>query len=198
MGTTFERAITQVPLCNPSRTSVLTGQQPSQTGVLDNDMPWYERVDPADTLPAVLKAAGRLRRDVRQELPHRPDRRRAPAVMFDEFVVRRLSTATRPRVDPGRRLHDDPVQVRPLRRAGERPARRADGRRRARLPADRAGDLDQPFFLGVGITKPHRTGGCRRSTSTSTTTAEIRAALERASRTARSSRATASTSTCRR
>ena len=38
-GTTFERAITQVPLCNPSRSSVLTGQNPSQTGILDNDVP---------------------------------------------------------------------------------------------------------------------------------------------------------------
>ena len=58
MGTTFERAVTQVPLCNPSRTSVLSGLEPSRTGVLDNALVWQERVDPADTLPAVLKAAG--------------------------------------------------------------------------------------------------------------------------------------------
>ena len=58
MGTTFERAVTQVPLCNPARTSVLSGQQPSRTGVLDNAMVWHERVNPADTLPGVLKAAG--------------------------------------------------------------------------------------------------------------------------------------------
>ena len=46
MGTTFTRAITQVPVCNASRSSVFTGQQPSQTGILDNYVPWYERVDP--------------------------------------------------------------------------------------------------------------------------------------------------------
>ena len=36
MGTTFERAVTSVPLCNPSRTSVLSGLEPGGTAVLDN------------------------------------------------------------------------------------------------------------------------------------------------------------------
>ena len=66
MGTTFERAVTQVPLCNPARTSVLSGLQPSETGVLDNQMPWYERVDPADTLPGVQRDLCKLLRSVIQ------------------------------------------------------------------------------------------------------------------------------------
>src|SRR6187551_1282389 len=58
LGTTFDRAITQVPICNPSRSSVLSGRQPAQTGILENNVPWYDRIDPAETLPGVLKAAG--------------------------------------------------------------------------------------------------------------------------------------------
>lgn len=44
-GVKFDRAYVQYPLCNPSRTSLLTGRYPSTTGVLDNRR-WFGALQP--------------------------------------------------------------------------------------------------------------------------------------------------------
>src|SRR4029450_12287174 len=36
-GMKFERAYAQYPVCNPSRSSLLTGKYPTQAGVMDNE-----------------------------------------------------------------------------------------------------------------------------------------------------------------
>ena len=60
IGITFENAFSQVALCNPSRTSILTGLNPSLTGVHENTTEWYNSIeDPhAQTLPGMLQDAG--------------------------------------------------------------------------------------------------------------------------------------------
>ena len=57
-GTRFERAYCQYPLCNPSRTSLLTSRYATQTGVMDNNI--YFRVKHPDyvTLPQYFKMNG--------------------------------------------------------------------------------------------------------------------------------------------
>ena len=58
MGVSFDNAYASVALCMPSRTAIMTGQSPFETGVHYNSEIWYEKVDPAITIPAILKAAG--------------------------------------------------------------------------------------------------------------------------------------------
>jgi arylsulfatase A-like enzyme len=57
-GVRFERAYCQYPLCNPSRTSMLTGRYPTTTGVYDNTR-WFRGAHPEFvSLPQHFKANG--------------------------------------------------------------------------------------------------------------------------------------------
>lgn len=57
-GVRFERAYCQYPLCNPSRTSLLTGRHPLSTGVQDNTK-WFRAEHPDFvSLPQHFKANG--------------------------------------------------------------------------------------------------------------------------------------------
>ena len=175
-GTTFERAITQVPLCGPSRSSVFTGQQPSQTGVVDNSIPWFELINPADTLPAVLKDAGVHVAMFGKNFHYDPISAADQAVMFDEFSDP-LRAGLGVRGPERRRPADLAVSGRAVRRRRRRPRRQQDRGGRHRLPG-RAGDLDKPFFLSVGINKPHLNWWVPPEYYALYSQAEIRAALD--------------------
>ncbi|MHC4995179.1 MAG: sulfatase [Planctomycetota bacterium] len=59
-GTTFTNAHCQSPLCNPSRTSLMTGMRPSTTGIYGL-APWFrdvEKLKDLETLPHRLKKNG--------------------------------------------------------------------------------------------------------------------------------------------
>lgn len=57
-GVRFERAYCQIPLCNPSRASVMTGLRPDSTCVYDLDRHFRESVPDAITLPQLFKNHG--------------------------------------------------------------------------------------------------------------------------------------------
>lgn len=54
----FDNAFAPVALCNPSRSSVLSGLAPWTSGVVDNNSYLFNHVDPSRTLPGLLKSAG--------------------------------------------------------------------------------------------------------------------------------------------
>ena len=57
-GALFADTHCAAPICNPSRTSLLTGQAPWRTGIYNNDQPWPPHMPGVRTLPGYFRENG--------------------------------------------------------------------------------------------------------------------------------------------
>jgi N-acetylglucosamine-6-sulfatase len=153
-GTNFDQAIDSFPLCCPSRATNLTGQYAHNHGVLHNAPPFggFLQLDSTNTLPVWLQNAGYRTMHVGRYLNGYEARYGIPAgwtdwvglphsaafnyvawKAFDHGVVKSYPDAAH----PGEYLTD------------------FESRRAAEL-IDQASPGDQPFYLNVWYTAPHR------------------------------------------
>lgn len=171
-GTLFTNAHCQAPLCNPSRTSLMTGLRPSTTGVYGLS-PWMREVEELqglETLPQCFARHG-YRTVTTGKVYHYP-----PSHTKDEFQVHGQPTTIGAR--PKQLLVETPSKHF-LVDWGEFPHRdedkgdwrvaswaenwlKTEGRVGAAGAADEtrggegvADDREQPFFLSVGFFLPH-------------------------------------------
>ena len=159
-GIRFTRAYNQIPLCNPSRASVLTGRRPDATGVYDLSRHFRETLPSAVTLPQLLRNAGwwtgRVGKIFHYDVPNGigTDGLDDPE-SWDQVVNPR-----------GRDVLDEksivnPTPTRPISAALSWLAaegtdeEQTDGMIASAAIAMLGQKRDRPFFLGVGFFRPH-------------------------------------------
>jgi arylsulfatase A-like enzyme len=142
-GVRFERAYCQFPLCNPSRTSLLTGRHPNTTGVFDNTT-FFRTAHPNwVSLPQFFKDNGYVAARTGKIFHGGIDDTQA------------WTTGGESRVDQKTRKKQNPSTSDRIVKLDGDGESHGDYR-----TATRAVELleelkDQPFFLAVGFTKPH-------------------------------------------
>ncbi|HEY8561949.1 MAG TPA: sulfatase [Pyrinomonadaceae bacterium] len=168
-GLRFDNAYAQYPVCNPSRTSLLTGRYPTETGVMNNN-DYFRRIDPSTvTLPQYFKNNGYV--TIRSgKIYHGgiddPDSWTIGGEKPDPNITERgnpnFKPVPRPAADP------DDEEKTEAQGAGIKASNsdrivvlEGDGEKHGDYKAaTRAVEYiekykDQPFFLAVGFVKPH-------------------------------------------
>ena len=140
-GTLFNRAYCQYPLCNASRSSILTGLRPETTRVFSNSVGFREKLPNVVTLPQHFKTSGYHTQSV-GKIAHRP-------AMQDDTYSWSVPSWTQPSryaarasVPAWRALDVEDDELR-------------DGRTAKRAIEVLDEIQDARFFLAVGFRKPH-------------------------------------------
>jgi iduronate 2-sulfatase len=142
-GVRFERANCQYPLCNPSRTSLLTGRHPNSTGVFDNRTYFRDTHPEFVSLPQHFKAHGYYTARTGKIFHGGID----DTENWMTGGEQRVNQKTRPGQNP--MLSDRIVK---LEGDGES---HGDYKSATRAVALLEELKDKPFFLAVGFSKPH-------------------------------------------
>lgn len=149
-GVRFDRAYTQFPLCNPSRSSLLTGKYPTQTEVMDNEH-YFRALHPElVSLPQHFKANGYVSLRAGKIFHGGIDDTEA---WTEGGEARNFTGAKRPPSNPDsadRTAHSDRIVV--LDGNGED---NGDYRMATQAIEYLEKYKDQSFFLALGMAKPH-------------------------------------------
>jgi len=179
-GILFERAYCQQPLCNPSRTSLMTGLRPETTGVTHNHVHFRTRNPDVVTLPQYFKNHGYESRaigkmyhgflpegssktswDTMGDAPSwsAPAIRFGPRYYYTEAGIAQAKAAYRGMYRPKNPAPNDWTRKLVFGPMTEAPAvpdnTLQDGQAADAAIAALRGLKGKPFFLGVGFIKPH-------------------------------------------
>jgi len=151
LGTRFDRAYCQFPVCNPSRTSLLTGLRPDTTGVLNNTTPFRSKLPDVVTLPQLFRENGYFTTRAGKIFHSRgeTDDPKAWDSMFD------AKGTSRGKEGQGRNLTGGNVRwCRWLAAEGD-DEDQPDGQIAAETIRQLEEHREGPFFIAAGFHKPH-------------------------------------------
>lgn len=149
LGLTFERAYAPSPLCNPSRSALLTGVRPSSSGIYGNGgtQTIRRRLPGAVTLPEFMRRSGYYALGIGKVF-HSPTALSEDSGRWSRYVPPVWPDPVPPEQDSGVDLRWGPVDM-------------PDESMSDYLVATQAieflgGEHPAPFFLSVGFFRPHR------------------------------------------
>lgn len=163
-GVIFKNAFCDVPVCNPSRTALLTGLRPPVSGVFGNAVDWREKTLPIvkTTLPQHFKNNGyeavKIGKIFHYQMPHHESwSRELPEQVegrkflsaWHEDVIPLLKEVKN---DPGNGWFNENLQWGPV---DCQPEEFRDGHYVTSVSNYLEEDHTQPFFLAVGFHAPH-------------------------------------------
>jgi arylsulfatase A-like enzyme len=143
MGVTFTHAYCAAPVCNPSRAALMSGLRPGSTGVYNNGIDWRPVISPDLTLTTTFRKAG-YRVTGAGKIYHGAWERDGE---WDDYQ----HSAGQP--SPSAPVSETPLQ--PFGPVDAPDSQWADYKSVDYGIAELSKQHDQPFFVAVGLHKPH-------------------------------------------
>ncbi|MBA4064334.1 MAG: iduronate-2-sulfatase [Isosphaera sp.] len=146
-GVTFTRAYCAAPLCNPSRAALMSGLRPGQTGVYDNGQDWKPVIPVEQTLTTQFRNAGYVvygAGKIYHSSAHRPGE-------WDDYFVGADAKGLKPHPT----AKDDGVGGIRFKPLACDDADLGDHKTVDYGIRHLAAKHDKPFFLAIGLHKPH-------------------------------------------
>jgi iduronate 2-sulfatase len=148
-GVRFDRAYCNYPVCNPSRTSFLSGKRPDTTGVVDNYTPTRTHLPDTVMLPQLFRQQGWISQKVGKLYHTGPEFEDAPSWDFD---MRETNEAKKPPKE----------QIVQVSKGGAIVLNAADADTWDGKVARKAVELletavrdGKPFYIAAGFRRPH-------------------------------------------
>lgn len=157
-GVKFEHAYCQFPVCNPSRSSFLTGWRPDTTTILGNDTPLRAKFPDAVLLPQLFRQNGYFTASLGKIL-HAGLDENGKRVFFQDTKswddCRNFEATKLGRQGEGRNLSGGALKWCSWLAAEGTDEDQPDGQSAAEAIKLLEAHRDGPFFLAVGFHKPH-------------------------------------------
>lgn len=159
-GLQFNAAYCQYPVCNPSRSSFLTGMRPDKLGILTNTVSLRSKWPDLVTLPQLFRNNGYFTAGLGKLLHLGTDEKGKPTLFRDDasFDFSFKAMGNEPMIGSkgrGRKLGDGTVGWAQWRAAEGGDLAQADGMIAAEAVRLLDKNHNRPFFIGVGFHKPH-------------------------------------------
>jgi iduronate 2-sulfatase len=159
-GMLFNHAYAQYPVCNPSRSSFLSGLRPDEVGIISNTVP-LRRVQPnLVTLPQLFRENGYYTAGIGKifhlSVDHADERALfVDPLSWDYFFDALDGTTKAGRQGEGRNLTNGKIPWATWKAAAGDDADQPDGINNLKVLKVLEDNHERPFFIGYGIHKPH-------------------------------------------